>query len=66
MPYTDDPIRDFYANEARLEKQLQRLPVCCECGEPIQEDWLYVINDEPVCEDCLQINHQTHVEDFIL
>ena len=65
MPYTDDPIRDFLRHDARMEKALERLPVCCECGETIQEDYLYVINDEPVCESCLKQNYQKHVEDFI-
>lgn len=50
---TDDPHADFYRHDAAQEKWLARLPKCVECGEPIQDEYFYLINDEPVCEECL-------------
>ena len=52
MFYTDDPIADFHAWDARQEKQLEQLPKCADCGEPIQEEAFY-IHCEWICENCI-------------
>ena len=52
--WTDDPIMDHYRHEAEQEKALERLPECCECGERIEDDFCYVINDEIICETCME------------
>lgn len=65
MFYTDDPIRDHYDHEARLEQKLARLPRCSECGEPIQEEVCYEFNDELICEDCVMRYHRKYVDDYI-
>ena len=63
---TDDPVADAdrYFSE-REERWLQRLPKCSECGEPIQTEECYEINDELICPDCLEFNHRKRVEDYI-
>ena len=38
MSWTDDPIADFHRHDAEQEAKLEKLPCCCECGEPIQEE----------------------------
>ncbi len=53
MYYTDDPIADFNAHEAYQERQLAKLPVCCECKEPIQSEFLFEIDDVFYCEECM-------------
>lgn len=53
------------ANEARLEKLLERLPECENCGCKIDDDFYFDINDAIFCEDCLNIHHRKRVEDFI-
>ena len=65
MFYTDDPERDFDRYDAEQQEQLEKLPVCSYCLEPIQDDYLYEINDEVICEECLNENFRKNVEDYI-
>ena len=51
--FTDDPIADFMAYDAERESELERLPVCSCCEEPIQDDFFYEINDEVICVHCM-------------
>ena len=62
---TDDPIADFLAYDAEQYNQLQKLPKCSECNERIQDDFLYEINGELICEDCLNSNYRKLVEDYV-
>lgn len=64
MMFTDDPLADYDRYSTRQEKQFAKLPVCCECGEPIQDDYCYEINDELLCEDCLNTYHRKAVDDY--
>lgn len=43
---------------------LARRPVCSECGEHIQEESAFRINDELICESCMVI-YRVNVEDYI-
>ncbi|MBQ8528852.1 MAG: hypothetical protein IJ459_03860 [Clostridia bacterium] len=61
---TDDPVADFMAYEAEKQRQLDRLPKCCECDEPIQTDACYEINGELICPECLVENHRKRTEDY--
>lgn len=62
---TDDPFADFDRWDAEQQARLDKLPICAECGEPIQTDEYYEINDEPVCPECLKDNHRKWVDDYI-
>ncbi len=53
MFYTDNPVRDFERHDAEQERWLQSRPVCEVCGEHIQEEHLYDIDGDLVCEECL-------------
>lgn len=64
MCWTDDPVADYDRYAAKCEKALERLPVCCECGEPIQDDYCYEFNDEYICEGCLNDYHRKAVDDI--
>ena len=35
------------------DSEKEKHPVCSHCLEPIQDEYLYVIDEEIVCEDCL-------------
>lgn len=59
-----DPLGDFKIREAQEERWLKSLPVCDYCHEPIQDDYLYNINGELICEDCLNRFFKKDVEDF--
>ena len=64
MPWTDDPLADFHRHDAQCEKALERLPRCCECDKPIQDEFYYEVNDEPICPECMNDNHRKAVDDY--
>lgn len=51
--YSDDPVKDYdrYCND--LEAELDKLPKCDDCNNPIQDEEAYYINDCWICEDCM-------------
>lgn len=65
MFVTDDPHKDFDRWDAEQTAELEKCPKCSECSEYIQDDYLYEINDELICEECLERNFRKKVEDFI-
>lgn len=56
--YTDDPLADFEAWDEQREKRLERLPVCVDCDNHIQDETAYYINGEWICEDCMDAYKQ--------
>lgn len=64
-----DELLDNYdlweRHEAEREEALQKLPVCYECDEPIQDEHLYHINDMFICEKCMIENYLKRTEDFM-
>lgn len=64
MYFTDDPIADYdrYCNEQ--QKELDRLPRCSECDEPIQTEWCFEINGEYICEHCME-EHRKSTDSLI-
>ena len=64
MYRTDDPHRDFDRYDAECAKYEARLPHCEYCGEAIHERY-YVINDEIICEECLEQHFGHRVEDYL-
>lgn len=54
MFYTGDPLTDFHRHDAEMEDALALLPKCADCGEPIQEEQCFVVNDETICESCME------------
>lgn len=65
MFVTDDPHKDFDRWDAEQTAALKKMPVCSYCDEPIQDDYLYEINDEVICEECLKDNFRKPVEDYV-
>lgn len=63
MYYTDDPVADYERYSADQERELDRLPKCSECGEAIQDEYCYLINDEAICESCMNEHYQVRTED---
>lgn len=60
-----DNYDQFLAHEAKMEKMLEKLPECETCGETIQDDFYFEINDCIMCERCMIENHRKRIEDFI-
>ena len=52
-------------HEARQQRELDKLPKCCECDQPIQDDECYEINGELVCPQCLEDNHRKRTDDYV-
>lgn len=65
MQITDNPLADFASWDAEKTAQLERLPVCCCCEEPIQQEDAVCINDEWFCDSCLTDYFRRRVEDYI-
>lgn len=53
MYYTDNPLADFERYDADQHSQLERRPVCADCGHHIQDETAYYINSEWICMDCM-------------
>lgn len=62
---TDDPVRDEMNHSAELEDKLQKMPVCSYCSEHIQDDYLYEIDGEIICEECVNENFRKPVDDYV-
>ena len=60
--WTDDPIADYERHSAEQERELEQLPICDCCGEPIQDLFCYEINDEIICEECLNEHYRKSIE----
>ena len=52
-------------HQAEQDRAEERLPECCECGNPIQDDFCYEYNDEPICDECMYEHHRKNVEYFM-
>ena len=62
---TPDNYDIWEAHERELEKRLERLPVCDVCNQPIQDEHLYLINDEFICPECLERDFRKDVDDYV-
>ena len=65
MQITDNPLADFESWDAEQTAKLERLPVCADCGEPVQDDHYYLINDEVICPDCLESGYRKDIDEYI-
>ena len=59
---------DHYALWARYdaerEGELAKLPKCGYCGDPITEDYFYIIKRTFVCQSCLNREHRQSTDDY--
>lgn len=66
MPEYVPDYNDLYNRyETEQHNKLKKLPKCSCCDEPIQDGFCYEINDELICEDCLNEYHRKLVEDYV-
>lgn len=54
MGYIPDNYDMFDRHDAEQQRQLARLPLCVNCGNHIQTEECYEINDELICPDCIK------------
>lgn len=62
---TDDPVADFERYDAEQVAELEKLPRCSECDEPIQTEKCYEFNGELICQECLENYHEKDTEDYV-
>ena len=56
---------DMWARrDAEREDALAKLPKCGYCGDPITEDYFFIINRTFVCESCLMREHRQFTVDY--
>ena len=65
MTYIPDAYDQWVRHDQEMEDALKRLPVCADCGEPIQTEYLYEIDGDLICEDCMRENHRRCIDDYI-
>jgi formylmethanofuran dehydrogenase subunit E len=65
MPYIPDNYDLWEEHEAEQSRQLDKMPECSYCGEKIQDDFCYEINDEIICEECLNTIFRKAVDDLV-
>ena len=65
MEFTDNPVADAERYMAEQERELQKLPKCSECGEPIMDDYFYKIGEELYCQDCMDNRFVVWTEDYM-
>lgn len=58
MFYTDDPESDFNRWAAKQTEELSKFPLCSHCGGRILDDYLFEINDEYICENCMHRHYR--------
>jgi len=65
MEYTDNPVADAERYIAEQERELQKLPKCSHCGEPIQDEECWAINGEIYHPDCAEELFCHYTENYI-
>ena len=62
---TDDPVSDFYRYDALMADREAKLPYCEKCGEPIDDDIYFEIDNEILCEKCMHDRYARSTEDWL-
>lgn len=65
LMYTDDPIADFNRYDAEQAQAMAKYPVCADCGKSITGDFVFYIEGDIYCEDCMLDNFRRPTDDFI-
>lgn len=60
-----DVYDQWEVHDREQAKWLEKLPVCEVCGHPIQDEYLYLINDEFICEECLIREFRKDASDYV-
>lgn len=63
--FTDDPIYDYDRYDAEQSRAMAKYPVCAVCGKPITDDYLYYIEGDTYCEDCVKDEFRQCTDRFI-
>ena len=59
-----DNFSQWEAHEAKHEAWLNTRPVCCHCGEPIQDERMFDINGNYYHVDCAEDEFKKYTDDY--
>jgi hypothetical protein len=66
---TDDPLADYDRHQDEIDEWMNSLPKCAYCGEPIQDEQCYLINEELIHIDCaheyLHDDCRVNIDDYM-
>lgn len=62
--YVPDNYDAFERHQAKQDAWIESRPVCIECGEHIQDDFLYDIDGDLYCEECMKDVFRKSTEDY--
>lgn len=51
--------------DAEQQAELDKLPICDICEQPIQDYYCFEINNALMCEDCMCDLYRVNTDDFI-
>ena len=60
-----DPDRDFDRYDRQMSQLEAKLPQCEKCCRPIHDDIYYEIDNEILCEDCMQDMYAGSTHDWL-
>lgn len=60
-----DNYEIWQRHDDERERQLERRPECADCGQHVQDDHYYLINDEVICPDCLEAGYRREIDEYI-
>lgn len=63
--FTDDPVLDAERYSAEQDRQLERLPKCICCGNPIQQDDVICIDGKLYCDCCLTEYFRKDIDEYV-
>lgn len=62
-------VRDAYdlwsRHQSKIEEEQGKLPKCCECDQPIEDDNCFEFDNQLICPRCLNDNHKRSTYEFI-
>lgn len=61
MTNSDDPLRDYNRWQDEMYLWEQSRPICVECGNHITGDYLWEIEGQNYCEDCID-SHRRYID----
>jgi formylmethanofuran dehydrogenase subunit E len=62
--YIPDNYDRWEAYDAERQRELDMLPECSECENPIQDEHCYEVNGELICPGCMEKNHRKWTDDY--
>ena len=60
-----DNYNQWERHDRAQTQTLERQPRCAICDSRIQDEYLYVINDEPICTKCLIRDFRRDTDEFV-